>query len=67
MVGGGIYGLGPVLAALLAGRRDLYALYVQEGLDLSRNKRKQQDNKGYEDGGNFGLQTMCLNINFCCS
>nr|GMD93354.1 pentatricopeptide repeat-containing protein At3g25210, mitochondrial [Ipomoea batatas] len=46
MVEGGIYGLGPVLAALSAGRRELYALYLQEGLDLSRNKRKPKDNKG---------------------
>lgn len=48
MVEGGIYGLGPVLAALSAGRRELYALYLQEGLDLSRSKRKPKDNKGYE-------------------
>ncbi|KAE8654670.1 mitochondrial import inner membrane translocase subunit Tim17-like [Hibiscus syriacus] len=35
MVGEGVYGVGPILAALCAGRRESYALYVQEGLDLS--------------------------------
>ncbi|GMP59644.1 hypothetical protein CsSME_00022853 [Camellia sinensis var. sinensis] len=48
MVGEGIYGVGPVLAALLAGRREFYALYVQEGLDLSGNNRKKKDKKGFE-------------------
>lgn len=48
MVGEGIYGVGPVLAALSAGRREFYALYIQEGLDLSSNNRKKKDKKGFE-------------------
>ncbi|VFQ68086.1 unnamed protein product [Cuscuta campestris] len=48
MVGEGIYGVGPVLAALSAQRREFYALYVQEGLDLSGNNRKKKDKKGVE-------------------
>jgi len=48
IVGEGIYGVGPVLAALSADRREFYALYVQEGLDLSSNNRKKKDKKGFE-------------------
>ncbi|XP_010110885.2 uncharacterized protein LOC21390414 [Morus notabilis] len=48
VVGEGVYGVGPVLAALSAGRREFYALYVQEGLDLSSNNRKKKDKKGFE-------------------
>lgn len=48
MVGEGVYGVGPVLAALSAGRRELYALYVQEGLDLGGNNKKKKDKKGFE-------------------
>lgn len=48
IVGEGIYGVGPVLAALSAGRREFYALYVQEGLDLSTNNKKKKDKKGFE-------------------
>ncbi|GAB4839021.1 hypothetical protein Ancab_028549 [Ancistrocladus abbreviatus] len=48
MVGEGVYGVGPVLAALSAGRREFYVLYVQEGLDLSGNNRKKKDKKGLE-------------------
>ncbi|PIN12083.1 RNA Methylase, SpoU family [Handroanthus impetiginosus] len=48
IVGEGIYGVGPVLAALCAGRREFYALYVQEGLDLSTNNKKKKDKKGFE-------------------
>ncbi|KAG5014662.1 hypothetical protein AAZX31_08G033400 [Glycine max] len=48
IVGEGIYGVGPVLAALSADRREFYALYVQEGLDLSGNNRKKKDKKGFE-------------------
>lgn len=48
IVGEGIYGVGPVLAALSAQRREFYALYVQEGLDLSANNRKKKDKKGFE-------------------
>ncbi|KAK2989619.1 hypothetical protein RJ640_027393 [Escallonia rubra] len=48
MVGEGIYGVGPVLAALSAARREFYALYVQEGLDLSGNNKKKKDKKGFE-------------------
>lgn len=48
MVGEGLYGVGPVLAALSAKTREFYALYVQEGLSLSSNNRKKKDKKGYE-------------------
>ncbi|CAJ2676297.1 unnamed protein product [Trifolium pratense] len=48
IVGEGIYGVGPVLASLSAGRREFYALYVQQGLDLSSNNRKKKDKKGFE-------------------
>ncbi|KAL8551800.1 hypothetical protein ACS0TY_000742 [Phlomoides rotata] len=48
IVGEGVYGVGPVLAALSAGRREFYALYIQEGLDLSSNNRKKKDKKGFE-------------------
>ncbi|KAK4280947.1 hypothetical protein QN277_012499 [Acacia crassicarpa] len=48
IVGEEVYGVGPVLAALSAGRREFYALYVQEGLDLSSNNRKKKDKKGFE-------------------
>ncbi|KAI3967722.1 hypothetical protein MKX01_039632 [Papaver californicum] len=48
MLGEGIYGVGPVLAALSAGRRELYTLHVQEGLDLSSNNKKKKDKKGFE-------------------
>ena len=45
MVGEGVYGVRPLLAALSAGRREFYALYVQEGLDLSSNNKKKKDKK----------------------
>ncbi|XP_062074625.1 uncharacterized protein LOC133778651 [Humulus lupulus] len=48
MVGEGIYGVGPVLAALSAGRREFFALHIQDGLDLSSNNRKKKDKKGFE-------------------
>ncbi|KAL9252979.1 rRNA methyltransferase 1, mitochondrial-like protein [Drosera capensis] len=48
MVSEGVYGVGPVLAALSAGRREFYVLYVQEGVDLSSNNRKKKDKKGFE-------------------
>lgn len=48
IVGESIYGVGPVLAALSAGRREFYALYVQEGIDLSKNNKKKKDKKGFE-------------------
>lgn len=48
MVGEGVYGVGPVLAALSSGRREFYALYVQEGLELSKNNKKKKDKKGFE-------------------
>nr|XP_019703206.1 uncharacterized protein LOC109505238 [Elaeis guineensis] len=47
MVGQGVYGVGPILAALTAARREFYALYVQEGLDLSKNNKKK-DKKAVE-------------------
>ncbi|KAL0337349.1 UNVERIFIED_CONTAM: rRNA methyltransferase 1, mitochondrial [Sesamum calycinum] len=31
-----------------AGRREFYALYVQEGLDLTVNNKKKKDKKGFE-------------------
>ena len=45
MVGEGGYGIGPLLDALSAGRRKFYALYVQEGIDLSSNNKKKKDKK----------------------
>ncbi|KFK40351.1 hypothetical protein AALP_AA3G362800 [Arabis alpina] len=48
MIGEVVYGVNPVLAALSVGRREFYALYVQEGLDLSSNNRKKKDKKGFE-------------------
>ncbi|PKI50045.1 hypothetical protein CRG98_029545 [Punica granatum] len=48
MAGEGVYGVGPVLAALSAARREFYALYLQEGLDLSSNNRRKKDKKGFE-------------------
>lgn len=48
MTGEGVYGVGPVLAALSAGRREFYTLYTQEGLDLSSNNKKKKDKKGFE-------------------
>ncbi|KAH8505210.1 hypothetical protein H0E87_012451 [Populus deltoides] len=48
IVGEGVYGAGPVLAALSAGRREFYALYIQEGLDLSGNNWKKKDKKRFE-------------------
>jgi len=48
IVGEGVFGVGPVLAALSTGRREFYALYIQEGLDLSGNNRKRKDKKGFE-------------------
>ncbi|XP_074568314.1 uncharacterized protein LOC141824879 [Curcuma longa] len=48
MVGQSVYGVGPVLAALMAERREFYALYVQEGLDLSGNNKKKKDKKAVE-------------------
>ncbi|VVA99737.1 unnamed protein product [Arabis nemorensis] len=48
MIGEVVYGVSPVLAALSVGRREFYALYVQEGLDLSSNNRKKKDKKGFE-------------------
>ncbi|XP_048422906.1 rRNA methyltransferase 1, mitochondrial-like, partial [Pyrus x bretschneideri] len=48
MIGQSVYGVGPVLAALSAGRREFYALYIQEGMDLSKNNRKKKDKKGFE-------------------
>lgn len=48
LVGEGVYGIGPVLAALSAERREFYALYAQEGLDLSGNNKKKKDKKGFD-------------------
>lgn len=46
--GEGVYGVGPVLAALSAERREFYALFVQEGLDQGAKSRKKKDKKGFE-------------------
>ncbi|CAN6820884.1 unnamed protein product [Brassica oleracea] len=43
MVGNLVYGVSPVSAALSFGRRDFYALFVEEGLDLSSIHRKKSD------------------------
>ncbi|CAA7400103.1 unnamed protein product [Spirodela intermedia] len=48
MVGESVYGVSPVLAALTAGRREFYTLYVRDGLDLSGNNKKKKDKKGIE-------------------
>ncbi|KAM0945727.1 putative 23S rRNA (guanosine(2251)-2'-O)-methyltransferase [Dioscorea sansibarensis] len=48
IVGQGVYGVGPVLAALTVKRRELYALYVQQGLDLNGNNRRKKDKRGVE-------------------
>ncbi|KAK1417364.1 hypothetical protein QVD17_26491 [Tagetes erecta] len=48
MIGECVYGVGPVLAALSASRREFYVLYVQEGIDLSGNNKKKKDKKGFE-------------------
>lgn len=48
MVGECVYGVGPVLAALSANRREFYCLYVQEGIDLTGNNKKKKDKKGFE-------------------
>lgn len=48
IIGEGVYGVGPVLAALSAGRREFYGLHIQQGLDLSGNNRKKKDKKGFE-------------------
>ncbi|XP_020594947.1 rRNA methyltransferase 1, mitochondrial-like, partial [Phalaenopsis equestris] len=48
MVGQCVYGVGPVLAALTAARREFHALYVQQGLDITaeNRKKKKKDKKG---------------------
>ncbi|XP_076917980.1 uncharacterized protein LOC143578211 [Bidens hawaiensis] len=48
MIGECVYGVGPVLAALSANRREFYVLYVQEGIDLSGNNKKKKDKKAFE-------------------
>ncbi|CAO2166337.1 unnamed protein product [Urochloa humidicola] len=48
MAGQAVYGVGPVLAALMAGRREFYALYMQEGMDLSGSNKKKKDKKAVE-------------------
>ncbi|XP_078168269.1 tRNA/rRNA methyltransferase (SpoU) family protein [Carex rostrata] len=48
MVGQGVYGVGPVLAALTANRREFHALYIQENMDLSANNKKKKDKKGIQ-------------------
>ncbi|XP_062220721.1 uncharacterized protein LOC133920087 [Phragmites australis] len=48
MAGQGVYGVGPVFAALMAGRREFYALYMQVGMDLSGSNKKKKDKKAVE-------------------
>ncbi|KAM0018164.1 putative 23S rRNA (guanosine(2251)-2'-O)-methyltransferase [Helianthus debilis subsp. tardiflorus] len=48
MIGECVYGVGPVLAALSANRREFYVLYVQEGIDLTGNNKKKKDKKAFE-------------------
>ncbi|KAK9071251.1 hypothetical protein SSX86_009819 [Deinandra increscens subsp. villosa] len=48
MIGECVYGVGPVLAALAASRREFYVLYIQEGIDLTGNNKKKKDKKGFE-------------------
>nr|XP_043623574.1 uncharacterized tRNA/rRNA methyltransferase slr0955 [Erigeron canadensis] len=49
MVGECVYGVGPVLAALSANRREFYVLYVQEGkVEFSGNNKRKKDKKGFE-------------------
>ncbi|EPS62531.1 hypothetical protein M569_12258, partial [Genlisea aurea] len=48
IVGEGIYGVAPVLAALSAGRREFYALYVQDGMEAAWNNKKRKDKKGLD-------------------
>ncbi|CAN6470256.1 unnamed protein product [Victoria cruziana] len=45
IIGEVVYGVGPVLAALTAGRREFFVLYVQEGLELGGSNKKK-DKKG---------------------
>ncbi|GLJ10361.1 hypothetical protein SUGI_0126830 [Cryptomeria japonica] len=59
IVGEAVYGVGPVLAAITIARRELYALYVQEGLDLSSTHQKKKDKASVEKilqiAGKLGL------------
>ncbi|KAM0033908.1 putative 50S ribosomal protein L30e [Helianthus debilis subsp. tardiflorus] len=48
MIGEYVYGVGPVLAALSANRREFYVLYVQEVIDLNGNNKKKKDKKAFE-------------------
>ncbi|KAJ0449496.1 putative 50S ribosomal protein L30e [Helianthus annuus] len=48
MIGECVYGVGPVLAALSANRREFYVLYVQEGIDLIGNNKNKKDKKAFE-------------------
>jgi 21S rRNA (GM2251-2'-O)-methyltransferase len=62
MVGQGVYSVGPVLAALMAGRREFYALYTQVCMDLSGSNKKKKDKKAVEKvlqmAENVGLKVI---------
>ncbi|KAJ0559409.1 putative 50S ribosomal protein L30e [Helianthus annuus] len=47
-IGECVYGVGPVLAALSANRREFYVLYFQEGIDLTGNNKNKEDKKTFE-------------------
>ncbi|KAF3638338.1 hypothetical protein FXO38_23265 [Capsicum annuum] len=57
MVGEEIYGVVPILAALLSKKREFYGLYIQKGLDLSGNNRKKKIRKTPS-----GTAPRCLSI-----
>ncbi|KAL0788555.1 hypothetical protein Bca101_004801 [Brassica carinata] len=48
MVGNLVYGVSPVSAAFSFGRRDFYALFVEEGLDLSSIHRKKVSQESFQ-------------------
>lgn len=43
-----VYGVSPVSAALSVGRLEFYALFIEEGLDLSSNPWKKEDMKSFD-------------------
>ncbi|WZY76291.1 hypothetical protein YC2023_022675 [Brassica napus] len=48
MVGNLLYEVSPVSAALSVGRREVYALFVEEALDFSSIHRKKETRKSFE-------------------
>ena len=49
IVGESVYGVNPILAALTSGRREFYALYLQDGMDLSEKNKKKKDKKSIKN------------------